>query len=145
MMNTLLLTALLLVANPHNGQSSKLSVLDSDTIESLQNGEAWITIHPNGAPVAFEFHKDMPTESAFVTEMIENLPESDTSHAPQSIQIEISGDCPSKTYTILGMLPYSGKMGAGSPRTDLKTGPENVLKRVQTGSPIQQVFDVVCQ
>jgi hypothetical protein len=144
-MHTLLLAALLLTGAPRNEEPTKLSVPDTDSIQTLANGEVWVTIHPNGAPVAFEFLKGMPSDAGFTTEIVENLPASDMAGAPQSVQIEISGDCSSKTYTILGMLPYSGKMRAGEPQTSLMTGPENVLKLVHPGSPIDQVFEVVCQ
>jgi hypothetical protein len=144
-MNTLLLAALLLTAAFRNGEVTKLSVPDADTIETLANGEVWVTIHPNGAPVAFQFLKGMPTDAGFTTEIVENLPASDTAGAAESVQIEIAGDCQSKTYTILDVLPYSGKMRSGLAQTNLMTRPENTLKLVQLGSPIEQVFAVVCK
>jgi hypothetical protein len=144
-MNSLLLAALLLTGASRTGEMAKLSMPEEDNVQTLANGEVWVTIHPNGAPVAFEFLKGMPTYAGFTTEIVENLPASETTEAPQSVQIEISGDCQSKTYTILGMLPYSGKMRTGLPRPALMTGPENVLKLVHPGSPMEQVFAVVCQ
>jgi hypothetical protein len=78
--------------------------------------------------------------------MIVNLTESDIVDAPQSERIQVEGECQSRTYQIMGVLPYSGKNGGGLPDVNsAATEPEGVLRKVMPDTPIWYVFNLVCK
>lgn len=119
---------------------------NGNKLEELADGTTWVVLHPDGELLGVRFDlNSMPTASDFRTEVIHNLPPSDIVNAPLSEKIRVEGDCTSKTYSILGVLPYAGKNGGGLPEADLVTGPENVVRRVLPGTLMSQVFGVVCK
>lgn len=127
---------------------SKIVALpNGNKLESLADGTVWAVIHPNGEMLAIQLDPStMPTDAGFETVMIINLPESDIVGAPQSERIQIQGNCRSRTYQIMGVLPYSGKNGGGLPDVDsAATEPEGVLRKVMQKSLIWDVFNVACK
>lgn len=125
-----------------SAHAKTLTLPNGNTVETLADGEVWVTLHLGPA---FRITPDMPTAGQFRTAIVENLPESNIVGAPQSMEIQILGDCQTKTFQVWGVLPYDGKMRAGSPEAQLATGPEEVTRRVETGSPMERVFHVVCK
>lgn len=105
-------------------RAQKLTLPNGNTIETLPNGETWATIYLQGKALAIQLTPNMPATGQFQTNLVQNLPESDIVGAPQSVEIQIWGDCQTKTYQIMGMLPYEGKMRGGLPETENATGPE---------------------
>ena len=124
---------------------STITLPNGNTAQQLANGTVWATIRPAGEPINIQLSPRGPARGQFGTVIIKNLPESDIVGAPQSVQIGIRGDCQSKTYQIMYTSPYSGKMGSGMPvYPELEGGSENVLRRVEPGSLVEQVFSIVC-
>lgn len=124
-----------------------LTLPSGNKLETLADGTVWAVIYPNSEMLAIQLDPStMPTTSSFHTVMIVNLPESDIVGAPQSERIQVEGECESRTYQIMGVLPYSGKNGGGLPDVDSAvTEPEGVLRKVTADSPIWHVFDLVCK
>jgi hypothetical protein len=126
--------------------SQVMTLPSGNKVETLADGTVWAVLHPNNEMLAIQLDPNtMPTSSAFHTVMIVNLPESDIVKAPQSERIQVEGDCQSRTYQIMGILPYSGKNGGGMPDTDLASQPEGVLRKVMPGTRIWHVFDLACK
>lgn len=105
--------------------------------------ETWVTLKSVG--ISFQVTPDMPTAGKFQTNVLRDLPGSDIIDGAQSVKIQIWGDCRTRTYQIMGMLPYSGKMGSGTPDAEHATDPEGVVHRVEDGSLIEHVFTVACK
>ena len=124
-----------------------LTLPSGNKLETLADGTVWAVIHPNNEMLAIQLDPNtMPTSSAFRTVMIVNLPESDVVGAPQSERILVEGECQSRTYQIMGVIPYAGKNGGGLPDVDSGTTEhEGVLRKVTADSPIWHVFDLVCK
>lgn len=114
------------------------------SITKLANGEVWakVQVHPT---IAVRLLPEMPATGQFQTAIVRNLPESNIVNAPQSLMIEILGDCRANTVQILGVLPYAGKMRGGLPETELATGPEGVTRQVKPDSLMGRVFSIVCR
>ncbi len=123
MRNSLVLfAALALVLSAHAQKT--LTLPNGNTVERLANGETWATIRPNGTPIAIQLTSGMPATGEFQTQIVMNLPESDILNAPQSEDIALWGYCDTKTYTVIGVIPFSGKMRSGVPAyPELETGP----------------------
>lgn len=83
----------------------------------------------------------------FEAHIIENLPESDTVGAPQSVRVTILGDCPDRIYEAAETFTFSGKMGGGMPLGAFTSGSdyEQVMRRVKPGSTMEQVFSAGCK
>lgn len=122
-----------------------LAILQATTVKTLTNGEVWTTIYLRGEPLAFQLTPDMPTAGQFHTFIVRPLPASDIVGSPQSVKIDVQGDCAGKTYQVMGELPYFGAMGSGLPDAEHATGPEGVTRRVEPDSPMAHVFNVVCK
>lgn len=120
---------------------------NGNKVETLADGTVWAVIHPNNEMLAIQLDpKTMPVSSAFHTVMIVNLPESDIVGAPQSERIWVEGECQSRTYQIMGVIPYAGKDGGGLPDADsADTEPESVLRKVMPDTPVWHVFNLVCK
>lgn len=131
----------LVEAGSAHGQKTAKSEIK---ITKLSNGEIWARIHVHPT-IAVRLLPDMPATGQFRTAIVRNLPPSDIVGAPQSVEIQILGDCQTKTVQIWGMLPYSGKMRAGYPEGELATGPEGVTRRVEPNSPMERIFKIVCK
>jgi hypothetical protein len=141
-------TLVLFVALALTGMSSaygQKSAQNEIKITKLSNGEIWARIQIRPL-IAVQLLSGMPATGQFQTHIVMNLPESDIVNAPQSEDIAIWGNCQSKTYTVIGVMPYSGKMRSGIPAyPELERGPEGVTRRIQPNSPMEQVFKVVCK
>jgi hypothetical protein len=123
-----------------------LTLPNGNKVETLADGTVWAVIHPNNEMLAIQLDPNtMPTSSGFHTVMIVNLPESDIVDAPQSERIQVEGECQSRTYQIMGVLPYSGKNGGGMPVESGATEPEGVLRKVMPDTQIWSVFNLVCK
>ena len=123
-----------------------LTLPNGNKVETLADGTNWAVIHPNGEVLTIQLDpRTMPTSSGFHTVMIVNLPESDIVNAPQSERIQVDGECQSRTYQILGVLPYSRKNGGGMPDVDSAAGPEGVLRKVMPDTRMWHVFNLVCK
>lgn len=125
---------------------TQMTLPNGNVISHLANGENWATIHIHGEPLAIQLLPGMPATGQFRTAIVRNTPDgSDIVGAPQSLEVQILGNCQSKTFQVLGTLPYEGKMRAGAPEVELGTGPEPVTRRVEPNSPMEHVFAVVCK
>jgi hypothetical protein len=149
--------SLQVVAPPDLAGESKIETLPDGTkivtlpngnkVETLVDGTVWAVIYPNNTMLAIQLDPNsMPTDSGFRTVMIVNLPESDIVNAPRSERIQIQGECQSRTYQIMGALPYSGKNGGGLPDVGLAaTEPEGVLRKVMPDTPVWHAFELACK
>jgi hypothetical protein len=141
--------------DPPNGNKTEtladgtkiVTIPNGNKVETLADGTVWAVIHPNNEMLAIQFDpKTMPASSGFYTVMIVNLPESDIVGAPQSERIRVEGECQSRTYQIMGVVPYAGKDGGGMPDVDsADTEPEGVLRKVMPDTHMWHVFDLVCK
>lgn len=122
-----------------------ITLPDGNTIETLPNGETWAILHIKGEPLGVQLTPNMPATGEFQTFLIRNLPESNIVGAPQSVKIHILGNCQSKTIQIMGMLPYSEKMGGGLPDPEHAIDSEGVVRKVDPASPLAHVLKVACK
>lgn len=84
----------------------------------------------------------IPRNGEFRTHVVTNLAESDIIGAPQSDEMFIDGNCPTRTYMIMGDVPWSGKMRSGIPMEG--SGAEDLPRRVIPGTIMDEVFSVFC-
>lgn len=78
----------------------------------------------------------------FVTNIVANLPESTIVGAPQSVMVQLEGNCESQHYSVLGSIFFEGKNRGG---VAIETTPaENVEKKLVPGSPIEKAFNMLC-
>lgn len=150
MFKSMVVAAVLMATGAAMGQTvapakPDMTFPNGNTVSTLSTGEIWTVIRPQGFALAVQIMPGLPSTGVFQTAVVEDLPESDIVDGPQSAMVQITGDCASRTYTIEGTLPYSGKMRAGVPMVNLAIGGEDVVRRVIPGTLIEHVFSIVCR
>lgn len=78
----------------------------------------------------------------WVTNIVANLPDSTTVGAPQSVMVQIEGNCESQHFSVLGSVFFAGKNRSGVAMDS--TPAENVEKKLVTGSPVEKAFNMLC-
>jgi hypothetical protein len=122
--------------------SSEFTSPSGWVIKQLSDNSVWATIKGADEPVSFQLSRDFPLSGTFRTNIIMNLPESDVVGAAQSVEMQIEGDCQSKTWVPDIIENFSGKMGTGV-ITDSFAGGEDFnrnLRRVMPGGALDKAF-----
>jgi hypothetical protein len=126
-----------LAATAHTNGPCKLTYPNGNVMETGADGTTWVTVKKHD--IKFQVFSGVPVTGQFQTIVITKLPEGDIIEAPQFEKTSILGDCPSKTYQIMGtaITDQNGVFDSG-------TGPENVARRVIPDTPVDIVFHVFC-
>jgi hypothetical protein len=78
----------------------------------------------------------------FITNIVANLPESTTVGAPQSVMVQLEGNCESQHYSVLGSVFFAEKNRSGVAMQS--TQAENIEKKLVPGSPIEKALTMLC-
>jgi hypothetical protein len=126
-----------LEATAHTNGPCELTYPNGNTMETRTDGTTWVTIKKRN--IRFQIFSGLPVTGQFQTIIITKLPEGDIIEAPQFEKMSILGNCPSKTYQIMGtaITDPNGVFDSG-------TGPEDVARRVIPDTPVDIVFHVFC-
>lgn len=126
-----------LAATAHTNGPCKLTYPNGNVMETGADGTTWATIKKRD--IKFQVFSGVPVTGQFQTIIITKLPEGNIIEAPQFEKTSILGNCPSKTYQIMGTATTdpNGIFDSG-------TGPEDVARRVIPNTPVDIVFHVFC-
>jgi hypothetical protein len=133
------------------GQAIKtVSLPDGNTVTTTSTGQVWIKLRTGWKGrlqtgkllkgFLFQVQGNMPYSSNFTTVLLTALPESDVVGAPSTELTEIQGDCASRTYQNWATWLFTEQ---GIPVED--NGPEEAIRRVEEGTQIWYVFDMLCK
>ncbi len=126
-----------LAATAHTNGPCKLTYPNGNVMETGADGTTWVTVKKRD--IKFQVFSGVPVTGQFQTIIITKLPEGDIIEAPQFEKTSILGNCPSKTYQIMGtaITDPNGVFDSG-------TGPEDVARRVIPDTAVDIVFHVFC-
>lgn len=133
------------------GQAIKtVSLPDGNTVTTTSTGQVWITLRTGWKGrlqtgkllkgFLFQVQGNVPYTSTFTAVILTALPESDVVGAPSTELTEIQADCASRTYRNWATWLFTEQ---GIPVED--NGPEEAMRRVEEGTQIWYVFDMLCK